>query len=108
MSITPAAVSTAIATLQSAVSNAGTLQGADAATRAPVITAAVALTNTIASYITVTDTTIGTAASNLAAGANPSGAAAYLTAQIEAVNTQANLLAMQGYASRIAENLAVI
>ena len=108
MSVTPAAVSAAIANLQAAVTAAGTLQGAPAATLAPVVTAAIALENTIAAYIAATDATINIVPMALAAGANPAGAAAYLTAQIAAVQTQANLLAMQGYAARIAENLAVI
>lgn len=105
MSVTPASVVAALATVQAAISAAGTLQGAPDYVLAPIVEAVIAAQAVVTSEIAATDALIGNG-SGLAAGTPAAQAVDYLNGQIAANAKQYNLLVIQSYLQRIELNIA--
>lgn len=97
---------TAVASLQTAVTTAGALQGADPTTLAPVLTAADAASTSLGSAVTASDVLINTASvGGVTAGGFPPDMATGLLAQVVQVQTETALLDAQALIGRVNVNL---
>ena len=90
------------AALQTAISNAGTLQGAAFSTIAPILAAAEQLSTDLASAISTLDATV---AGGMNSGTDPVVAATYLTTHLAAANNEYALLMGKAFVDRIDLNL---
>lgn len=102
----PAAVTNAVNGIQTAVTNAGVLQGASDATLAPVVLAILAAEAIIASEIVpIEDVLDGLGPDFLIGGISAIKAVDDLNAAITACSMQSQLLWLQGYVGRMAINI---
>ena len=98
----PANVTSALASLSTAVSAAGTLQGASIPTLAPVLAAAAAAATAISTTMTALDPTLNAVSPD---GSDPAVEASWLTTIAGDFVEQSSLADAYGYVDRIALNI---